>query len=241
MMDIGITQAYPLNKDGKLRGTNTGNAPTENAPVPNSSTDKDVFMTLLLAQLKNQNPLDPTNPKDFVAQFAQIKQVDATQKMQEQLQVHTQALNQLNGLFLGGQVGQQVLLRAENLPSVHLSESRGLAGRITLAGAEQNVKLTLTNAAGEATVVDLGSHPAGPFDFNVDPKTYKLPAGDYQLAVSNPNATLEVQATVSAVRLPKNGSEAIVSLMDLGDFPVTALSGLLGKASLDSLKNGDNS
>jgi len=43
--------------------------------------DKDVFMELLLAQLKNQNPEDPVNNTEIIAQIAQLATVEGINKM----------------------------------------------------------------------------------------------------------------------------------------------------------------
>lgn len=39
-------------------------------------SDKDMFMTLLVAQLKNQDPLAPQDGAQFVAQLAQFNSLD---------------------------------------------------------------------------------------------------------------------------------------------------------------------
>src|SRR5947208_14521323 len=49
-------------------------------PKPDSNTDltgKDVFLKLLVAQLKNQDPLNPMDGMSFVTQLAQFSQLDA--------------------------------------------------------------------------------------------------------------------------------------------------------------------
>jgi flagellar basal-body rod modification protein FlgD len=41
-----------------------------------SSSERDMFMTLLVAQLKNQDPLAPQDGAQFVAQLAQFNSLD---------------------------------------------------------------------------------------------------------------------------------------------------------------------
>ena len=41
-----------------------------------SNSERDVFMTLLVAQLKNQDPLAPQDGAQFVAQLAQFNSLD---------------------------------------------------------------------------------------------------------------------------------------------------------------------
>jgi flagellar basal-body rod modification protein FlgD len=49
-------------------------APTPAAPV--GSVDKNMFLQLLVAQLRNQDPLNPTDGTQFVGQLAQFQQLE---------------------------------------------------------------------------------------------------------------------------------------------------------------------
>ena len=46
---------------------------------------KDAFMKMLLAQIQNQNPLEPMKNNDFIAQLAQFSSLEAMQNMQATL------------------------------------------------------------------------------------------------------------------------------------------------------------
>ena len=49
------------------------------APAATSDlTDKNVFLQLLVAQLKNQNPENPTDGTEFVSELAQFTQLEQT-------------------------------------------------------------------------------------------------------------------------------------------------------------------
>lgn len=189
----------------------------------------DMFMKLLLAQIQNQNPLDPTDASQFVSQLAQMSQMKSSADMLKQLQGNALMLRELQGVSLGSQVGRQVLVQADQ---AHLSGKDALSGRVTLSGEEQQVSLVLTDAGGKETVIELGKRPAGEFDFSVDPSKHGLVEGDYKLEVrtaSKSKAGLEMQATVSGVRLPINGGEPTLTLAGLGEFPASAITRLLGK------------
>lgn len=60
--------------------------PAPTARLSSSSTDFDRFLTLLTAQMKFQNPLEPTDPTQFVAQLAQFSQVEQQTKTNSLLQ-----------------------------------------------------------------------------------------------------------------------------------------------------------
>ena len=53
------------------------------APAP--AAQQDTFLRLLVAQLQNQNPLDPSDPIQFVTQLAQFSALEQTTGIRQQL------------------------------------------------------------------------------------------------------------------------------------------------------------
>ena len=51
----------------------------------NSSLDYGAFMQLLIAQMKNQDPMEPMKSSDYVAQLATFSQVAKTTEMNDQV------------------------------------------------------------------------------------------------------------------------------------------------------------
>ena len=61
-------------------------SPLEEAQITASkSVSQDAFLTLLVAQLKNQDPLQPANGAEFVAQLAQFSQLEQSIAMKQSL------------------------------------------------------------------------------------------------------------------------------------------------------------
>ncbi len=58
-----------------ILGENTASSRSTSSTA-NSSSERDMFMTLLVAQLKNQDPLAPQDGAQFVAQLAQFNSLD---------------------------------------------------------------------------------------------------------------------------------------------------------------------
>jgi flagellar basal-body rod modification protein FlgD len=56
---------------------------TSSAPTPqrNDQLGRDAFLQLLVAQLRYQDPLSPTNPQDFIAQTAQFNTVEKLEEL----------------------------------------------------------------------------------------------------------------------------------------------------------------
>ena len=55
------------------------------AAAPKKASDKDTFLTLLVTQLKNQDPLAPQDGAQFVAQLAQFNSLDQLISINERL------------------------------------------------------------------------------------------------------------------------------------------------------------
>ncbi|MCP3917850.1 MAG: hypothetical protein GY711_20075 [bacterium] len=74
--------------------------PITGAPSEVASQDlgEDAFLTLLVTQMKNQDPLEPTANEDFIAQLAQFSSLEEMQGVNENL-VALAALQQSNALM----------------------------------------------------------------------------------------------------------------------------------------------
>lgn len=58
---------------------------TKTPTVHKTTLDSDAFLQLMLSQLRNQNPLDPMNDKDFMSQMTQMNSLQEQQKMNKTL------------------------------------------------------------------------------------------------------------------------------------------------------------
>ena len=70
-------------------------------PLPDPLTNKNTFLELLVAQLKNQNPLNPQDGMQFVAQLAQFSQLEQSMGMSEDLAAIRKALETQNSQTAG--------------------------------------------------------------------------------------------------------------------------------------------
>lgn len=71
----------------------TGTTGTQSPTSSMKSVGKDEFMKLLLAQLKNQDPLKPMDGTDFAAQLAQFSSLEQLKNLNNTLE--TQSVNQM--------------------------------------------------------------------------------------------------------------------------------------------------
>ena len=56
-------------------------------PLPGDAIHKDAFLKLLIAQVRHQNPLNPTDGVEFLAQLTQFTQLEQTMAMREELEL----------------------------------------------------------------------------------------------------------------------------------------------------------
>jgi flagellar basal-body rod modification protein FlgD len=80
---------------------NTGNVPINSL----GGLSADDFVTLLMAQLRNQNPLEPLQDKDLMAQFAQLNSLETLKQIKEDMEALLQVnLSNLASSLIGKQV-----------------------------------------------------------------------------------------------------------------------------------------
>ena len=73
----------PIGEDGKLQTqTTSGDSLTQKAKDKNT-VDSDMFLTLLVAEMQNQDPLEPTSNTEWVSQYATFTQVQKMSEMAE--------------------------------------------------------------------------------------------------------------------------------------------------------------
>jgi flagellar basal-body rod modification protein FlgD len=74
-------------------GTQTGTGSTTTSQ--NGKVDKNMFLQLLVAQLKNQDPLNPTQGTEFLGELAQFQQMEQSANSGEDITAIRQDLDQL--------------------------------------------------------------------------------------------------------------------------------------------------
>ncbi|MCP3026118.1 flagellar hook assembly protein FlgD [Halobacillus sp. A5] len=82
-----------------------------NQPPKKSGSDdlgKDDFLKILMAQLQNQDPLDPMEDKEFVSQMAQFSSLEQMTNMTSTMTDFTESQNSLPVVQYSGLIGKEV-------------------------------------------------------------------------------------------------------------------------------------
>lgn len=97
-------------------------------PTRKASLGRDQFLQLLVAQLKNQNPMSPLDGADFAVQLAQFSQLENLMQLNQNLQQFAQ-LQQIvqAGALVGRRIQYQPLdnqhIRSGIISAVHLTNN----------------------------------------------------------------------------------------------------------------------
>lgn len=121
---------------------------------------RDAFLTMLVAQLQNQDPLNPTDGTEFSTQLAEFSQLEQLMNLNDSIESLDQTLTQSSEDDLLGYVGMQV---TGNADTMHVDEGSVSGGFYNLSQpAEVSVIITDANGATIKTLSpgqqEAGSH-----------------------------------------------------------------------------------
>ena len=68
-------------ENGKIQETASQSSLSKTNKSTPDGMDKDAFLQLLVAQMKYQDPLEPTSNTEYISQYAQFSQVEQMQNM----------------------------------------------------------------------------------------------------------------------------------------------------------------
>ena len=174
------------------------NGSTKNTPATsakNAADTQDRFLKLLVAQMKNQDPMNPMDNAQVTSQMAQIQQVTSLSTLDTSIK------------SLGGQLGQMQALQSISLvgrevsvPSNKMQVEAGLAeGSYELDGAANAVKLEILGPAGN--VIDtqpLGAQGTGRQTFAWKAGQMAADDSEVKYRITATNGTAAVTATTYA-------------------------------------------
>jgi Flagellar hook capping protein len=178
-----------------------------------------LFMQLLVAQIQNQDPLNPTDGTEYVSQLAQLTQVQSMETMSQLMANSSVLMDNLQTLTTGNLVGQHVMVQTDTINS---DGETVVDGRLTLEHAAGVVTVIVKDSAGVEHKIELGKQEAGQVDFSIDPEEMGLSEGKYTLSVvtdtGEETVPIEVGGTVTNVRIPLDGSSTVLNINGIGDI-----------------------
>lgn len=209
----------------------TGTANQANTSgLGSSAMDQADFLTLMTAQMKNQDPFDPVDNTQMVAQMAQFSSLAGISEMNTTLQAIAAKLGGTSTTDMVSWVGRTVLTEG----SVAYPRTDGsLGGMIELGAKAAEVNVVIEGPNGEILKsVSLGAAPAGQTEFEWDGTTDTgEPAGDGPFTIrvaardadgAAVTAKPLVWAPVTSVAMGRDGNP-VLTLPGIGQVSTTAI------------------
>ncbi|MBL0423326.1 flagellar hook assembly protein FlgD [Ramlibacter sp. AW1] len=172
--------------------------PSNGAGTTSAAEQQDRFMKLLVAQMRNQDPLNPMDNAQMTSQIAQINTVAGIEKLNATVQGLAGAMVAMQAQTASQLPGRAVLVEGRAL---RLADGPAQGG-VSLAARADRVSVEIVAADGQVVqTLELGALPAGVRSFTWDGRTAEggtAPAGEYRLRVNARAAGEPVQATTLA-------------------------------------------
>lgn len=188
---------------------------------------KNEFMELMIAQLKNQNPLEPQNNGEFISQLAQFSSLEEMQSLSGSVDDVVSQFRSTQALQASAMVGRTVLAPSD---IGVLGASGEISGNVQVPATTAGLRVSIENSAGERVrQLDLGSRQAGVAGFEWDGKDgngNSLPPGPYRIVAeaSYPDGQQQlgtlVSANVDSVSLGQGGSVTL-NLAGMGSIALS--------------------
>jgi flagellar basal-body rod modification protein FlgD len=192
------------------------NAVAKSVNVSDATQMENNFISLMVAQIKNQDPTSPVDSTEFLNQFSAMSQVKSLENMAALSKSNLVLQDNLQTLTAAGLVGQEVKVAVDSLQL----DQESVHGQIALGYASAKNVMTLTDSNGSTTELALGPQAAGPVAFDIDPVALGLAPGKYTIAVTTESGeypAIEVSGVVRHVRVSSEGP--VLDVTGVGSAP----------------------
>ena len=224
----------PTTGTGTPSGTGTGTSSgssTANSASSLGTLGGTDFITLMLAQLQNQDPTSPVDSNTFLTQLAQLSEVQGITSLNTNFSTLSNSLTSNQAMQASSLLGHQVLVSSS---TATLAAGATVTGAVNVPQTTSQVTLSITDSNGAlVNQINLGAQSAGLANFSWNGTTGNgspAPAGTYTLtaqyagAVSGGTAaTTLVNGTVDSVSMGAGSAGMTLNVAGVGSVPFSSL------------------
>lgn len=214
-------------------GLATSQSVANQAEKDKKSLGQDEFLELMTTQLRNQDPMEPMDNGEFLAQIAQFGTVNGINELLTTVQGLSTSLQSSQALQASNIIGRQVLAEHDE---AYLSATGVVQGAADL-GSSADVAVNIYDNSGQlVNRVELGSRSPGLVQFAWDGTTLsgaRAASGRYRIEVEatrfgeTESLAPMVASTVTSLTLGGIGREMQVELENLGQVPFSQINQIL--------------
>jgi flagellar basal-body rod modification protein FlgD len=243
MLINGTHAAARTNLPTTGTGTPTGSAPTTGtgngsgssgaagaatAPGTLGGTD---FLTLMLAQLQNQDPTSPVDSNTFLTQLAQLSEVQGITSLNTNFSTLSNSLTSNQALQASSLLGHQAMV---NSSTATLAAGATVTGAVNVPQTTSQVTLSISDSSGAlVSQINLGAQSAGLANFSWNGTMgngSQAPAGTYTLTAQyagatsgSTAATTLVNGTVESVSMGAGSTGLTLNVSGVGSVPFSSV------------------
>jgi flagellar basal-body rod modification protein FlgD len=205
---------------------------TPPATQTSGATSQDTFLTLMMTQLQNQDPMQPLQSGEFLSQLAAFETAAGVDGIQSSVGQLNQSLYTSQALQAASLLGHNVLTDGS---TVTLGDTNSVSGFVDLTESASPVEVQVKDASGAVVrTLDLGSQAAGRASFEwdgTDTAGNRLPPGQYTLSCdvsvngATEAATVLTSAAVQSVML--DGADILLNLAGGSQIPFSQVTEIL--------------
>lgn len=195
------------------------------------------FMELLVAQLNNQNPLEPQENTEFIAQLAQFTTVESLENLNTTATDMQSDLRSSQALQASAMVGRSVIVPDQEYGFLQPNDL--IAGYAELPATTSNLKLEIKSSGGATLeTIPLGSHSQGPVTLRWDGANLEVDGEIFDLSKIPLNRTEPLRDEDGEPILDTNGNP-IRAPYPAGEYQFKLTASIEGKTeSLDTAMSG---
>jgi flagellar basal-body rod modification protein FlgD len=209
--------------------TSSTSAAAALAAAPSAAAIQNQFMTLLVTQMQNQDPLNPMDNSQVTSQMAQLSTVSGISQLNSTVQALSASMATSQSLQATSMIGTTVLV-----PGSQLNLANGQAnGAVELTQPADSVAVTIADAKGNVVrTLQLGTQSAaGNVNFQWDGKNNAgatVADGSYTFSATAMSGTVQINPTTL--------SYGVVNNVGLTSSGTTLGVGTLGNVALGSVR-----
>lgn len=226
----GIGTGTGANGTTGTTGTGTGSS-TGTSSVGGATLGGTDFLTLMLAQLKNQDPTSPVDSNTFLSQLAELSEVQGITSLNTSFSALSGSLTSNQALQASSLLGHQALVSSS---TATIAANGTVSGAINVPQTTSQVVLNISDSSGALVgQINLGAQSAGLASFSWNGKEgdgSQAPAGTYTLSAQYAGstsggtaATTLVNGTIESVSMGAGSTGLTLNVAGIGSVPFSSV------------------
>jgi flagellar basal-body rod modification protein FlgD len=189
------------------------------------------FLTLMLAQLKNQDPTSPVDSNTFLTQLAQLSEVQGITSLNTSFSALSSSLTSNQALQASSLLGHQALV---STGTATLAANGTVTGAVNVPQTTSQVVLNISDSSGALVgQINLGAQSAGLANFSwngMEGNGSHAPPGQYTLSAQyagatsgSTAATTLVNGTIESVSMGAGSTGLTLNVAGIGSVPFSSV------------------